>query len=69
MHSSNVKPEVMTDSNADRLKEEGNILMKENKPLEAIAKYVLSQGHCAARCHFCFVISAFDTVAFTLQVH
>jgi hypothetical protein len=46
----------MTDSIADRLKEEGNILMKENRPHDAIAKYVLSQGHRAARYHFCFPV-------------
>ncbi len=62
--------EAMTDATANRLKEEGNVLMKENKADEAILKYVQSLCRCAALCLYRLVgvISAFDFVT-TNQVH
>jgi hypothetical protein len=62
--------EAMTDATANRLKEEGNKLMKENKANEAISKFVQSLCRCAALClcRLVGVISAFDIVT-SNQVH
>ncbi len=55
---------------ANRLQEEGNKLLKENKANEAISKFVQSLCRCAALClcRLVCVISAFDIVT-SNQVH